>query len=334
MKKVTRFTEADVTAESVFMMKRRQVLKALGISAAALSIPQTTHADILSWFKGNDRPPAPSGKPLQFSQPEQWQSKLAMTPEDKVTGYNNFYEFGLDKADPAANAGSLKTEPWKITISGEVAKPQTLDLDDLYKKFPLEQRIYRMRCVEAWSMVVPWIGFPLSKLLAMVEPTSKAKYVAFETLYDPEQMPGQKDRFIGGGLKYPYVEGLRLDEAMNPLTLLTVGVYGKALPPQNGAPIRLTVPWKYGFKGIKSIVSIKLVSELPPTTWNMAAPNEYGFYANVNPNVDHPRWSQASERFIGSGGVLDVKRQPTLLFNGYADQVASLYRGLNLKENF
>lgn len=334
MKKVTRLTEADVTPETVFMLKRRQVLKALGISAAALSLPQTANADILSWFKGNDRPPAPSGKPLQFSQPEQWQAKLAMTPEDKVTGYNNFYEFGLDKADPAANAGSLKTDPWKITISGEVAKPQTLDLDDLYKKLPLEQRIYRMRCVEAWSMVVPWIGFPLSKLLALVEPTSKAKYVAFETLYDPEQMPGQKDRFIGGGLKYPYVEGLRLDEAMNPLTLLTVGVYGKALPPQNGAPIRLTVPWKYGFKGIKSIVSIKLVSELPPTTWNMAAPNEYGFYANVNPNVDHPRWSQASERFIGSGGVLDVKRQPTLLFNGYADQVASLYRGLNLKENF
>ena len=334
MKKLTRFTEADVTPESVFMMKRRQVLKALGISAAALSIPQSAHADILSWFKGNDRPPAPSGKPLQFGQPEQWQAKLSMTPEEKVTGYNNFYEFGLDKADPAANAGSLKTDPWKVTISGEVAKPQTLDLDDLYKKFPLEQRIYRMRCVEAWSMVVPWIGFPLSKLLALVEPTSKAKYVAFETLYDPEQMPGQKDRFIGGGLKYPYVEGLRLDEAMHPLTLLTVGVYGKALPPQNGAPIRLTVPWKYGFKGIKSIVSIKLVSELPPTTWNMAAPDEYGFYANVNPHVDHPRWSQASERFIGSGGVLDVKRQPTLLFNGYADQVSSLYRGLNLKENF
>jgi len=334
MKKLTRFTEADVTPESVFMMKRRQVLKALGISAAALSIPQSAHADILSWFKGNDRPSAPSGKPLQFSQPEQWQAKLSMTPEEKVTGYNNFYEFGLDKADPAANAGSLKTDPWKVTISGEVAKPQTLDLDDLYKKFPLEQRIYRMRCVEAWSMVVPWIGFPLSKLLALVEPTSKAKYVAFETLYDPEQMPGQKDRFIGGGLKYPYVEGLRLDEAMHPLTLLTVGVYGKALPPQNGAPIRLTVPWKYGFKGIKSIVSIKLVSELPPTTWNMAAPDEYGFYANVNPHVDHPRWSQASERFIGSGGVLDVKRQPTLLFNGYADQVSSLYRGLNLKENF
>lgn len=334
MKKVTRLNEADVTPESVFMMKRRQVLKALGLSAAALTLPHSAQANILSWFKGNDRPPAPAGKPLAFSQPEQWQSNLAMTPADKVMGYNNFYEFGLDKADPAANAGALKTDPWQLTISGEVAKPVTLDLDALHQRFPLEERIYRMRCVEAWSMVVPWIGFPLSKLLALVEPTSDAKYVAFETLYDPEQMPGQKDRFIGGGLKYPYVEGLRLDEAMHPLTLMTVGVYGKALPPQNGAPIRLIVPWKYGFKGIKSIVSIKLVRELPPTTWNMAAPNEYGFYANVNPHVDHPRWSQASERFIGSGGILDVQRQPTLLFNGYADQVASLYRGLNLKDNF
>lgn len=334
MKKVTRLNEADVTPESVFLMKRRQVLKALGLSAAALTLPHSAQANILSWFKGNDRPPAPAGKPLAFSQPEQWQSNLAMTPADKVMGYNNFYEFGLDKADPAANAGELKTDPWQLTISGEVAKPVTLDFDALHQRFPLEERIYRMRCVEAWSMVVPWIGFPLSKLLALVEPTSDAKYVAFETLYDPEQMPGQKDRFIGGGLKYPYVEGLRLDEAMHPLTLMTVGVYGKALPPQNGAPIRLIVPWKYGFKGIKSIVSIKLVRELPPTTWNMAAPNEYGFYANVNPHVDHPRWSQASERFIGSGGILDVQRQPTLLFNGYADQVASLYRGLNLKDNF
>lgn len=334
MKQVTHLTEADVTPESVFMLKRRQVLKAIGISAAAFSLPHTAQADILSWFKGNNRPPAPSGKPLTFTRPAQWQAKLTMTPEEKVTGYNNFYEFGLDKADPAANAGSLKTDPWQVNISGEVATPLTLDLDDLYKRFTLEERIYRMRCVEAWSMVVPWIGFPLSKLLALVGPTSNAKYVAFETQYNPEQMPGQKDRFIGGGLKYPYVEGLRLDEAMHPLTLLTVGVYGKALPPQNGAPVRLTVPWKYGFKGIKSIVSIKLVRELPPTTWNLAAPDEYGFYANVNPHVDHPRWSQASERFIGSGGVLDVKRQPTLLFNGYADQVASLYRGLNLKENF
>ncbi|HGW8233655.1 TPA: protein-methionine-sulfoxide reductase catalytic subunit MsrP, partial [Escherichia coli] len=262
------------------------------------------------------------------------QNDLPLTPADKVSGYNNFYEFGLDKADPAANAGSLKTDPWTLKISGEVAKPLTLDHDDLTRRFPLEERIYRMRCVEAWSMVVPWIGFPLHKLLALAEPTSNAKYVAFETIYAPEQMPGQQDRFIGGGLKYPYVEGLRLDEAMHPLTLMTVGVYGKALPPQNGAPVRLIVPWKYGFKGIKSIVSIKLTRGRPPTTWNLAAPDEYGFYANVNPHVDHPRWSQATERFIGSGGILDVQRQPTLLFNGYAEQVASLYRGLDLRENF
>jgi sulfoxide reductase catalytic subunit YedY len=332
--KSTKLTEADVTAESVFMLQRRQVLKMLGISATAMTLAPTAQADLLSWFKGNDRPPAPSGKPLEFSRPAEWQSQLALTPEDKVTGYNNYYEFGLDKADPAANAGSLKTDPWTLTIDGEVAKPLTLDHDALTKRFPLEQRIYRMRCVEAWSMVVPWIGFPLHKLLALVEPTSDAKYVAFKTIFSPEQMPGQKDRFIGGGLSYPYVEGLRLDEAMHPLTLLTTGVYGKALPPQNGAPIRLTVPWKYGFKGIKSIVSIKLTRERPPCTWNLAAPDEYGFFANVNPHVDHPRWSQATERFIGSGGVLDVKRQPTLLFNGYADQVASLYRGLNLRENF
>ena len=327
-----KLTEADVTAASAFMLRRRQVLKLLGIGAAGFSTaPQ---ADLFDWFKGNDRPPAPSGKPLDFSRPPQWQPALAKTPEDKVTGYNNFYEFGLDKADPAANAGSLKTDPWTLKIGGEVNKPLTLDHDDLTKRFGLEERIYRMRCVEAWSMVVPWIGFPLHKLLAQADPTGNAKYVAFETLYAPEIMPGQKDRFIGGGLKYPYVEGLRLDEAMHPLTLLTVGVYGKALPPQNGAPVRLTVPWKYGFKGIKSIVSITLTRERPPTTWNLAAPDEYGFYANVNPHVDHPRWSQASERFIGAGGVLDVKRQPTLLFNGYADEVASLYRGLNLRENF
>lgn len=334
MKKLRPFTEADVTAESAFFMQRRQVLQALGISAAALSLPLSAQADLLSWFKGNDRPPAPAGKPLNFSKPTAWQNSLPLTPADKVSGYNNFYEFGLDKADPAANAGSLKTDPWTLKITGEVAKPLTLDHDALTTRFPLEERIYRMRCVEAWSMVVPWIGFPLHKLLAQVEPTSNAKYVAFETRYAPDEMPGQKDRFIGGGLKYPYVEGLRLDEAMHPLTLLTVGVYGKALPPQNGAPIRLIVPWKYGFKGIKSIVSIKLTRERPPTTWNLAAPNEYGFYANVNPHVDHPRRSQATERFIGAGGILDVQRQPTQLFNGYAEEVASLYRGLNLQENF
>jgi len=250
MRKPPKLTEADVTPESVFH-QRRKVLQALGITAASLALPLNAQADLLSWFKGNDRPKAPAGKPLSFSKPAAWQAQLAMTPEDKVTGYNNFYEFGLDKADPAANAGGLKTEGWKVRIDGEVAKPITLDIDDLIKRFPLEQRIYRMRCVEAWSMVVPWIGFELGKLIKLAEPNSNARYVAFQTLYDPEQMPGQKDRFIGGGLKYPYVEGLRLDEAMNPLALLTVGVYGKTLPPQNGAPLRLITPWKYGFKGIK-----------------------------------------------------------------------------------
>lgn len=326
--------DADVTAESVFNMDRRQVLKYLGIGAASLTLSSRAQANVLDWFKGNDRPRPAPGKPLEFSKPEQWQSTLPLTPEDKITGYNNFYEFGLDKADPAANAGILVTDPWSLTISGEVAKPLTLSHEDLLRKFTLEERIYRLRCVEAWSMVIPWVGFPLHKLLAQAEPTSDAKYVAFETLYRPEQMPGQKDRFIGGGIQYPYVEGLRIDEAMHPLTLMATGVYGKTLPPQNGAPVRLVVPWKYGFKSIKSIVSIKLVRERPPTTWNLSAPNEYGFYANVNPQVNHPRWSQATERFIGSGGILDVKRQPTLLFNGYADEVAALYRGLNLRDNF
>jgi methionine sulfoxide reductase catalytic subunit len=239
MAKFPKFTEAEVTPESVFH-QRRSVLKALGITAASLALPHAAQADLLSWFKGHDRPAAPAGKPLQFSQPAQYQAKLALTPEDKVTGYNNYYEFGLDKADPAANAGTLKTEGWKIRIDGEVSKPLTLDMDDIYKHFALEERIYRMRCVEAWSMVIPWVGFELGKLLKMAEPTSKARYVAFQTIYDPDNMPGQKDRFIGGGLKYPYIEGLRLDEAMHPLTLLTTGVYGKELPPQNGAPLRLT----------------------------------------------------------------------------------------------
>jgi len=330
--KKRKLREADVTAESVFMLQRRQVLKALGISATAMSLSSAAHADLLDWFKGNDRPKAPAGKPLEFSKPAEWQSTLPLTPEDKVTGYNNFYEFGLDKADPAANAGSMKTDPWTLKIDGEVAKPITLDHDDLTRRFPLEERIYRMRCVEAWSMVVPWIGFPLHKLLELVQPTSNAKYVAFKTLYAPEQMPGQKDRFIGGGLAYPYVEGLRLDEAMHPLTMLTTGVYGKALPPQNGAPVRLTVPWKYGFKGIKSIVSITLTRDRPPTTWNLSAPNEYGFFANVNPHVDHPRWSQATERRIGEDGFFKRKRD-TLMFNGY-NEVAPLYAGMDLKRFF
>lgn len=334
MKNRKLLTEADVTAESAFFMQRRHILKCLGISAGALALTSPAKADVLSWLTGNNHPPVPAGKPLSYTRPAAWQAKLPLTPLDKVTGYNNFYEFGLDKADPAAKAGTLKTDPWTLTIDGEVTKPLTLDYDALFSRFPLEQRIYRMRCVEAWSMVIPWVGFPLHKLLALAEPTSDARYVAFQTRYAPEQMPGQQDSFIGGGLHYPYVEGLRLDEAMNPLTLLATGVYGRALPAQNGAPIRLVVPWKYGFKGIKSIVSIKLTRERPPTTWNLSAPDEYGFYANVNPHVDHPRWSQATERVIGAGGILDVKRQPTLMFNGYGDRVAALYKGLDLRENF
>ncbi|RAT66960.1 protein-methionine-sulfoxide reductase catalytic subunit MsrP [Lonsdalea populi] len=333
MKKDRTPTEADVTPEALFHQRRR-LLKFLGITTASLSLPLSAQADLLSWLKGDERPKAPPGKPLTFNQPPDWRLNLPLTPEDKVTGYNNFYEFGLDKADPAANAGGLKTEGWKIEIDGEVAKPITLDMDDILRRFPLEERIYRFRCVEAWSMVVPWIGFPLSQLIAFANPTGNARYVAFQTLYDPEQMPGQKDRFIGGGLNYPYVEGLRMDEAMNPLTLMAVGVYGKTLPPQNGAPLRLMTPWKYGFKNIKSIVKIRFTHDHPPSTWNLSAPNEYGFYANVNPHVDHPRWSQATERVIGAGGILDVQRQPTLLFNGYADEVDSLYRGLDLRANF
>jgi len=237
-----------------------------------------------------------------------------------ITSYNNFYEFGTDKGDPAANAGAFRTRPWTVVVDGECAKPGHYGIDDIIKKHPLEERIYRMRCVEAWSMVIPWVGFPLAGLIREAEPNANAKYVAFETLYDPKQMPGQRDNI----LQWPYREGLRMDEATNPLTLLAVGLYGETLPNQDGAPIRLVVPWKYGFKGVKSIVRISFVRTQPKTTWSMMAPDEYGFYANVNPEVDHPRWSQATERRIG-----EFFRRKTLPFNGYGDQVASLYRGLD-----
>ncbi|NUP11587.1 MAG: protein-methionine-sulfoxide reductase catalytic subunit MsrP [Polyangiaceae bacterium] len=247
------------------------------------------------------------------------------TPLEDITTYNNFYEFGLGKEDPAFMAGTLRPRPWTLKITGEAHKPEEIGIDDLTRLFPLEERIYRMRCVEAWSMVIPWLGFPLGKLIERAQPTSRAKYVAFKTLHDPEQMPGQRTQV----LPWPYVEGLRIDEAMHPLAILSVGLYGRTLPNQNGAPIRLVVPWKYGFKGIKSIVEIRLVEEEPPTTWNRAAPSEYGFYANVNPEVDHPRWSQASERRIG-----ELSRRSTLPFNGYAEQVAHLYEGLDLRRHF
>jgi sulfoxide reductase catalytic subunit YedY len=248
-----------------------------------------------------------------------------LTDEKDATQYNNFYEFGTDKRDPARRAGKLKTRPWSVRIEGEVAKPKTVDLDDLLAPHTIEDRVYRLRCVEAWSMVIPWRGIQLSELLKRFDPTSRARFVAFETLLDPEQMPGQR-RAI---LDWPYVEGLRIDEAMHPLTLLATGMYGHDLPNQNGAPLRLVVPWKYGFKSIKSIVAIRLLEKQPPTSWNLSAPGEYGFYANVNPTVDHPRWSQKRERRIG-----EFRKRETFAFNGYADQVADLYHGMDLRKSF
>lgn len=247
-----------------------------------------------------------------------------LTPFQSITNYNNFYEFDTTKDGVAREAEGFITRPWQVSVGGLVNKPRVFDLDELLK-FPLEQRVYRLRCVEGWSMVIPWIGFPLSKLLGKVEPTSQARYVAFQTLLDPNRMPNQRT----GILEWPYVEGLRLDEAMHPLTILATGLYDETLPPQDGAPIRLVVPWKYGFKSIKSVVKITLVADEPPTTWNIESPNEYGFYSNVNPNVPHPRWSQATERRIGEYG-----RRNTLLFNGYGEQVAHLYQGMDLVKNF
>jgi sulfoxide reductase catalytic subunit YedY len=251
------------------------------------------------------------------------------TPYKDVTGYNNFYEFGTDKRDPAERAHTLKTRPWTLQVDGLVKTPMTFAIDDLIKIAPLEERVYRHRCVEGWSMVVPWIGFPLAELLQRVGPTGDAKYVEFTSLADQKQMPG-----IGSGvLDWPYREGLRLDEANHPLTLLTFGLYGEVLPPQNGAPVRIVVPWKYGFKSAKSIVKISLTNRLPLTSWNRTAPEEYGFYSNVNPNVDHPRWSQATERRIGAG-TLFAPKQKTLMFNGYEAQVGQLYAGMDLRKFF
>ncbi|MFL9927396.1 protein-methionine-sulfoxide reductase catalytic subunit MsrP [Herbaspirillum lusitanum] len=285
-----------------------------------------------------------SGALLPFSQNAQAQEgggqKLAARPNtafvamDKqtaykdATSYNNFYEFGTDKADPAKHAGTLKTRPWTVAIEGEVKKPMTLDLDSLMKMAPLEERIYRLRCVEGWSMVIPWIGFSLSELIKKVEPTGNAKYVEFITLNDKKQMPGVYEPI----LNWPYTEGLRMDEAMHPLALLTFGMYGEVLPNQNGAPVRIVLPWKYGFKSAKSLVKIRFVKEQPKTAWSLYAPQEYGFYSNVNPAVDHPRWSQASERRIGEDGFFNRKRK-TLMYNGYTE-VAPLYAGMDLKKFF
>lgn len=325
-------TDANVTQESIYL-QRRSLLKKMGFLGAGALLSSAMSPKANASFFGNDDEDIFKTKPLTYSKDKQNQS-LIKTPEQKVISHNNFYEFGAQKDQPVALSQNFKVEPWKLTISGECERPLTLDYDDLTKMFPLEERIYRLRCVEAWSMVIPWIGFSLADLLKKVSPNSKAKYVAFETLYDPEQMPGQENSRLGGGIHYPYVEGLRLDEAMNPLTLMSVGLYGKTLPPQNGAPIRLVVPWKYGFKSIKSIVGIKLVEHQPPTTWNQLAAKEYGFYANVNPNHDHPRWSQASERQITSGGLFSRNRIATLPFNGYGEEVAELYKGMDLSKYY
>ncbi len=293
--------DCDVTEHALYLRRREFIAAGAGAAALALGGAGAQAATL---------PHSPNTIPINEKP----------TALKDITSYNNFYEFGTDKGDPQANAGAFKTRPWTVTIDGECAKPGRYGIDDIIKKYPLEERIYRMRCVEAWSMVIPWVGFPLARLISDAQPNANAKYVAFETLYDPKRMPGQKDHV----LDWPYREGLRMDEAIHPLTILAVGLYGQTLPNQDGAPIRLVVPWKYGFKGVKSIVRISFVRSQPKTTWNMMAPGEYGFYANVNPEVDHPRWSQASERRIG-----EFLRRKTLPFNGYGDQVASLYRGLD-----
>ena len=311
----------DITPEHVYL-NRRQLIRGMGAFAAASLLggcapptePETTSSPTA--------PPTSRTTPTPTTLAEGLEQQL--TPLEDVAGYNNFYEFTLSKTKVAELAEDFETSPWQVEVDGLVGNPMTLSLDDIMA-FQQEERIYRMRCVEAWSMVIPWRGFPLSAILRRVEPSAEAQYVRFETLADPGQMPGLKSNV----LDWPYVEGLRLDEAMHDLTLLATGLYGKDLPPQNGAPVRLVVPWKYGFKSIKSIVKIDLVAAMPISSWMEAAPNEYGFYANVNPDVPHPRWSQAAERVIGTG-----QRRKTELFNGYQEEVADLYAGMDLEENF
>jgi sulfoxide reductase catalytic subunit YedY len=305
-------SERDATPEALYL-RRREFLGLGAAGAGALLLGGRALAG------------EPVGAALPVARKLEKAGGEKQSSWDEITGYNNFYELGTDKADPSHNAGTLRARPWTVRIDGEVKRPQTLDVDALLRMFPLEERIYRMRCVEAWSMVIPWVGFPLGDLVRRLEPTSRAKYVAFQTLMDPAQLPGEQRRI----LEWPYTEGLRIDEATHPLALLAVGLYGRALPGQNGAPLRLVVPWKYGFKGAKSIVRITLQEAQPRNTWNVAAPDEYGFYANVNPDVDHPRWSQARERRIG-----EFLRRKTLPFNGYADEVAGLYAGMDLRRNY
>ena len=312
------FRSSEITPKSVYL-SRRKFLAGTTVAGAMLLAGRP------SWETALASPQAGQGRKLSGLVKSPFSTDEKINSFNDVTHYNNFYEFGTDKEQPATLAKNFKTYPWTVAVEGDVGKPGVYDIDKILKLAPLEERIYRHRCVEAWSIVVPWIGFPLNVLIHLVEPASKAKFVAFQTLYDPKQMP--HGRYAG--IPFPYVEGLRMDEAMHPLALLCVGMYGEVLPNQNGAPLRLVVPWKYGFKSIKSIVKIRFQEKQPPTTLNLSAPNEYGFYSNVNPKVDHPRWTQASERRLG-----EIFKRKTLPFNGYADQVAQLYTGMDLKKNY
>jgi len=316
VKKAPDLTYKDVTSKSLYMGRRNFLF---GLASAYGGV--VGYKKLTRLLEG----PATGSTPVKLTGVTKWPGSTTEkeTSLEDITHYNNFYEFGTGKTDPAANSKNFVTTPWSVSVEGEVKNKRTFTMDEIMKLAPLEERIYRHRCVEAWSIVVPWIGYSFSTIVKLVEPTPKAKFVAFESYYDPKQMPE------GGsaGIELPYVEGLRLDEAMNPLTLLTVGMYDETLPNQDGAPVRLVIPWKYGFKSIKSLVRIRFVKDQPPTTWNIANAHEYGFYSNVNPSVDHPRWSQASERRLG-----EFRRRPTLMFNGYGDQVASMYAGMDLKK--
>lgn len=327
IRRLSDILSSEITPESIYLGRREFMMQTAAIATTSFLSPFASSAETEEF----------PTKPLEYRKAIAADSAAGiytnetLTPYRDVTHYNNFYEFGTDKSDPASYSSALKTSPWNVIVEGEVDKPGTYALEDLLRGVALEERIYRLRCVEAWSMVVPWIGFSLSSLLKRVQPNSRAKYVAFTTLHAPEQMRGQRSHTAT--IEWPYIEGLRIDEAMHPLTILSVGLYGRTLPPQNGAPLRLVVPWKYGFKSIKSIVKIRLQETQPKTTWSMLAPKEYGFYSNVNPGVDHPRWSQKDERRLPSS-LFSPNRVPTKLFNGYAEQVAHLYSGMDLRRNF
>ncbi len=315
IKKPSAIKPSEITPQSLYI-RRREFIKAAAATAAGVVLPGLFDLP---------RPALAAPTPFTYVRSSSYSTLEEKTSFKDVTHYNNFYEYGTDKYSPAQLAGDLKTRPWTVAVEGEIKHPKIFDIDELIKLAPLEERIYRLRCVEGWSMVIPWVGYSLSELIKRVEPTRNAKFVEFVTLYDPNQMPGQR----ASVLQWPYVEGLRLDEAMHPLTLLCFGLYGQTLPNQNGAPLRVVITWKYGFKGAKSIVRIRFVARQPVSTWTKAASHEYGFYSNVNPNVDHPRWSQARERRIG-----EFFKRPTLMFNGYADQVSALYTGMDLRKDF